>query len=227
MHRCAIISSLREAPIFRAIQEDAVTEILHTAQTRRFERGAKLAKQDARADAVYLISEGAFKLAAISSNGLSLVLALAVRGDVIGDASVLTQMPYFVTATASVESESLFWPAKTFERLARKFPQITVNCMGAAARRESRMIRRISSARNASSEMRIAGALTELAAPPTDTIRVGGRDIAELSDTTVYTVSRVLSRLKRQAIVTGGREHITVLDLQRLRALAEDPPSDT
>jgi CRP-like cAMP-binding protein len=108
-----------------------------------------------------------------------------------------------------------------FEKFARDVRQLQLNSIALAVTREQLLIRRICASSTEKVEERIARSLVQLETSRTESeaselLRVGGREIAELSDTTVYTVSRVISAWKRAGIVAGGRGRVTVLDLRRL-----------
>ena len=47
------------------------------------------------------------------------------------------------------------------------------------------------------------------------------KEVAEMTGTTLFTVSRVLSGWEEQGLVTGGRERITIKQPARLREIAE------
>jgi CRP-like cAMP-binding protein len=50
---------------------------------------------------------------------------------------------------------------------------------------------------------------------------ISRQDIAEMTGTTLHTVSRILSAWEGKGIVEGGRQKLTVTDPQRLLRLAE------
>jgi CRP-like cAMP-binding protein len=50
------------------------------------------------------------------------------------------------------------------------------------------------------------------------------QDIAEMTGTTLYTVSRTLSGWEQRGIVRTGRERVLVRRLDELQAIAEDLP---
>jgi CRP-like cAMP-binding protein len=54
------------------------------------------------------------------------------------------------------------------------------------------------------------------------------QDLAEMTGTTLYTVSRILSQWEQQHLVETGRERILIRQPHGLVAIAEDlsPPSD-
>jgi CRP-like cAMP-binding protein len=212
---------LERSALFRGIGPEALAKISKAAQRRHLTRGAKLANEAGMADFVHLIVSGSFKLSAVGSGGSAITLQFAREGDVVGEAGVLAGAPSSVTATAMLKGESLCWPAAIFVQLAQEVPQLAFNCVALAVRSEQRMVRRICASLGDKVERRVAGALVELAAVESGSesaalLPVGGKEIAELSDTTVYTVSRVIASWKRAGIVAGGRRRITVIDPKRL-----------
>ena len=48
------------------------------------------------------------------------------------------------------------------------------------------------------------------------------RDIAEMTGTTLYTVSRILAAWEEQGLVAGGRERIIINDPAKLKEIAEN-----
>lgn len=85
-------------------------------------------------------------------------------------------------------------------------------------------------------ERRIARALLRLAAQAGQheadgvciDFPISRQDVAELTGTTLYTVSRTLSQWEKQGIVQSGRKRVLIRSLRTLAALAEDlsPPPD-
>ena len=78
-------------------------------------------------------------------------------------------------------------------------------------------------------EQRIARALLRLTAQSGERTEQGGidltfsrQDLAEMTGTTLYTVSRSLSAWEKQGIISTGRERVTVLDPHGLVRIADD-----
>jgi CRP-like cAMP-binding protein len=55
---------------------------------------------------------------------------------------------------------------------------------------------------------------------------ISRQDIAEMTGTTLHTVSRTLSAWERQGLIESGRQRIVLRDPHRLFALAEDQNSE-
>jgi CRP-like cAMP-binding protein len=213
--------TLEKSILFRGIGREALAKILKAAQHRYLVRGAELANEGSRADFVHLIMSGSFKLSTFGSEGSVITLKFARVGDSIGETSALAGAPCLYTVTAMEKGECLYWAATTFEQLAHDVRQLALNCVALAVHNEQRIVQRLRASLNDDVERRIASALIELSAvesgsDPGDLLPIGGRGIAELSSTTIYTVSRVIAEWKRAGIVAGGRGRITVIDLARL-----------
>lgn len=81
-------------------------------------------------------------------------------------------------------------------------------------------------------ERRVARALLRLVAqigrPEEDGVTVAAplarQDLAEMTGTTLFTVSRILSAWEGQGIVSTGRERVTLRDSALLARIAEDLP---
>jgi CRP/FNR family transcriptional regulator, nitrogen oxide reductase regulator len=56
---------------------------------------------------------------------------------------------------------------------------------------------------------------------------ISRQDVAEMSGTTLHTVSRTLSAWEEQGLVEGGRQKITIREPDALLAIAEDQPTPT
>lgn len=55
---------------------------------------------------------------------------------------------------------------------------------------------------------------------------ISRQDVAEMTGTTLHTVSRILSAWESQGLVEGGRQRIVLRDPHRLRTLAESQDED-
>jgi CRP/FNR family transcriptional regulator, nitrogen oxide reductase regulator len=53
---------------------------------------------------------------------------------------------------------------------------------------------------------------------------ISRQDIAEMTGTTVHTVSRIFSTWESRGLIEGGRQKLLVRDLAELAALAESLP---
>jgi CRP-like cAMP-binding protein len=112
-------------------------------------------------------------------------------------------------------------------------PRVAVNALRFIAARYHDLQRRYRQLMTERVERRVARALLRLvhdAGRRVDagieiTFPVSRQDIAEMTGTTLYTVSRLLSAWEAQGIVQSGRQHIVLTKPHALVAIAEDLPS--
>jgi len=147
-------------------------------------------------------------------------------GDMIGCAAVFKGFPYPATATATTNSVVAAWSGKQFKELMRRHPQISANALAMVGARAEEMLERVREVTTDTAERRVAKALLRLSAKSRRTaaangqVMVSGQELAELSDTTLYTVSRAISAWKKAGIIAGGRGRIAIRNLERLKAIA-------
>lgn len=115
--------------------------------------------------------------------------------------------------------------------MARRFPAFGANTYRTVGTRLQETQTRVVEMSTEQVEQRIAHALLRLAnqtGRKTESgieidFPISRQDIAEMTGTTLHTVSRVLSRWEDIGIIASGRQKVTVKDAHRLVVLAENP----
>lgn len=221
-------SALENAPLFRALDQTVVRDLIKAASVRSIANNRAIFKQGDRPDHLYLVSQGKFKMASLAKDGSQRTLRFMGPGEIIGCAAVFHQIPYPATATATIDSIVMSWTASQFENLLHRYPQLAANALSIIGGRTMEMLQRLHEAATNTVVQRIARAVIQLADQTANPdprspvqLRLSRRDLAELSDTSLFTVSRTIAAWSRAQIVEGGRQRITVRDLARLRQLAE------
>jgi CRP/FNR family transcriptional regulator, nitrogen oxide reductase regulator len=141
---------------------------------------------------------------------------------------VFRRIAYPATATATIDSVVLAWTAAQFERLLRCYPQLAANALAVVGGRAEQMLQRLREFTTETVEQRIARILVRFAKQSGSkpdrqrelVLKISRQDLAELSDTTMFTASRVISAWSRAGIVEGGRGSIRLVDLKRLSQIA-------
>ena len=145
-------------------------------------------------------------------------------GDIIGCAAVFRGIAYPATGTAIEESSVLSWSVAQFNDLVSRFPLLASNALGIVSGRAEEFLQRLRENATERVEQRIARALLRIAATASrsgdERIAVSRQELAEIANTSLYTVSRTVSGWARQQLVTAGRGHITIRDRERLAGIA-------
>ena len=141
----------------------------------------------------------------------------------------MKSQPSPATATAVDDSVVLVWPSVAWPRLVAKFPALATNTLQTVGSRLQDSQARILEMSSEQVEQRVAHALLRLAKQAGRKVEHGveidfpisRQDVAEMTGTTLHTVSRILSAWEQQGLVEGGRQRIVLRDPHRLFGIAE------
>ena len=124
----------------------------------------------------------------------------------------------------------LAWDETEMHRLMEQIPQISINALGILASRVREFQDRLRELATERVERRIAHTLLRLARQTGRKVPEGvlidmhltRQDLAEMTGTTLYTVSRTLSQWEAQGLVQSSRERVVIRFPHGLVSIAED-----
>jgi CRP-like cAMP-binding protein len=233
MRRTAeFLASLGEAPLLRGLPPEAIDEVVARATEKELATGGTLFREGEAASSSYLVMKGRVKLTQVGADGNEVLLRFAGPRETVAVLALFEGESYPVTAQAAVESLLLAWHRDVLQDLFRRHPTLAVNAMrllSARLREVQERFRELATERVA---QRIARALVRLVRQVGRRVPAGvlidlplsRQDLAELTGTTLYTVSRVLSGWESQGLLESGRERVLVKHPHALVAIAEDLP---
>jgi CRP-like cAMP-binding protein len=151
-------------------------------------------------------------------------------GEEFGIIAVLSEINFPVTSQAVTDSEVIVWNDETLRRLMMERAQIAVNGMRILSARVQEFQQRTQELSTERMERRIARALLRLAqqsgkkvpAGVQIDLRLTRQDLAELTGTSMYSVSRTLSQWENLGLINASREHVTICLPHELVRIAED-----
>ncbi|WP_201861251.1 Crp/Fnr family transcriptional regulator [Microvirga soli] len=216
-------------PMFAGFPASDLDEILREAQPIRYPKGTAVFQQDEEAQSFFILLHGHLRVIKVTSDGQQVVVRFVTPGEIFGIAMAMGCATYPATALAIVDSIALVWPAVVWPRLVAKHPSLAVNTLQTMGGRLQDAHTRVVEISTEQVEKRVAHALLRLARQAGRQVEQGvqidfpisRQDIAEMTGTTLHTVSRILSSWEEQGLVTGGRQRITVRDPHKLFLLAE------
>jgi CRP-like cAMP-binding protein len=220
-----------EDRLFAGLDAGAKRTILDAGVPRMLRPRDVLAAQGDPATHFSLVVVGHLKLSRVTPDGREIIARFIGPGDPFAGIVLLEQPVYPVSATAVEASRVLSWPQDAIVELADRFPQLRANIVQEIARHMSDALERVGelstervAQRLARTLLRLAnhdgharGAAVEIAHPITR------QDLADLTGTTLFTVSRLLSRWEEQGLLSSTRGHITIERPASVRALVEAP----
>jgi CRP/FNR family transcriptional regulator, nitrogen oxide reductase regulator len=222
-------SVVADIPMFAGLPAGDVDDILREARAIRYAKGSAVFEQGAEADSFFVLLHGHLRVEKTSPQGHQIVVRYVSAGEVFGVAPALALKHYPATAIAAVDSVVLCWPAAAWPRLTAKFPALAASTLQTLGRRLQDTQARVMEMSGEQVEQRVAHALLRLAKQAgrkTDggveiDFPISRQDIAEMTGTTLHTVSRTLSAWESQGLVEGGRQRIVLRDPHALFGLAE------
>jgi CRP/FNR family transcriptional regulator, nitrogen oxide reductase regulator len=221
------------SPFFRGLAPHELEAVLQAAQRRKLSRGSYFFHQGEPATTFYILLEGRVRLTQISPEGHQVILHLATPGEGIGIIVALSNVPYPVAAEVVEDAAVLAWDSATTMQLLEKYPRLAVNGLRLVARRFGELQERYRELATERVERRVARALLRLARQMGKRVEEGvlidmilsRQDLAEMTGTTLYTVSRILSGWEQQGLVESGRERVIIRSPHGLVSIAEDLPA--
>ncbi len=224
---------LRKAALFRECTPEQLSAFLQAGTLRAVEEDGFFFQQGDPAIRLFVLTQGRGRLTQVTLDGQEVALRILVPGQMFGAIGLTdAQAAYPVTAQAMEDSQAVAWESAVFLKLAEKVPHMAFDMMGLMTAYVREMQDRYRELATERVEQRLARALMRLAAQTGRKTEEGvlidmtltRQDLAEMSGTTLYTVSRMLSEWERQGIISTGRERIVLTDPHGLVRIAEDLP---
>jgi len=224
--------SFGSAPLFAGLDAGARGIIIDAGRKHVLGCGSTLWQQGDAPQMLALVIDGQLKKTMIDAHGAQKTLQFIRCGGLVGAASAFGNFSHPTTLSATVITEILYWSADRFSGLMHVVPQLAINVLGIVGRQTDHLLRRLHEATSESADRRIARIVLRLVRegdPDGDCVpielRISRQELAELSDTTLFTVSRTVSAWNRMQILKAGRGRLTVINPAGLADLAGDAPA--
>ena len=222
-------SLVAELPLFAGLAPDALDDILVEARAVHHAKNSVVFEEGGDANSFFVLVHGHVRASKTTPDGQQVVVRYVVPGDVFGVAMAIGLAHYPATATAVNDSVVLVWPAAIWPRLIEKYPALATNALQTVGTRLQDTHTRVVEMSTEQVERRVAHALLRLAQQAGRKVEAGveidfpisRQDIAEMTGTTLHTVSRILSAWEQQGLVEGGRQRIVIRNPSKLLTLAE------
>lgn len=229
------VAVLQQCRFFADLDDTALTTIAQHAYPYRISSGYYLFHQGEPATTFYVLTQGRARVLQSSPEGQQVILGLIGAHREAGIVAAIEQAEYPLSLQAVEECHALAWDSAPLRDLLAQYPILALRAMRMVTGRFVQLQNLYRELATERVERRVARALLRLVAQAGEhtadgiriTIALSRQDIGEMTGTTLYTVSRIVSGWEKQGIVTAGRERVLVRDLARLTAIADDLASPT
>ncbi|MGV8939647.1 MAG: Crp/Fnr family transcriptional regulator [Allorhizobium sp.] len=220
---------VRSLSLFDKTSDADLDKLLASAVSRRVPQGESVFEQGAPATHFYLLLHGRLKVMQVTADGQQIIVRMVHPGDLFGFAKALQRVDYPGTAIAAAESVVLVWVTDMWPVFVEQNPALAIGAMQTIGQRLEEAHTRIREMSTEEVERRVAHTVLRLikqAGKKEETgiridFQISRQDIAEMTGTTLHTVSRILSAWEAKGLVEGGRQKLLVLDPAGLSKLAE------
>ena len=184
---------------------------------------------------MYILLSGQVKLSQLTESGQQIIVDYFGPGAAIGIIVGLSNVPYPLSAEVVEDCETISWQREDLYKLMLQFPQLALNGLDMLAIRFQVLQERFQEIATQRVEQRIARMLLRLtqqfgkktAEGILIDMPLARQDLAQMTGTNVYQVSRIVSKWEHDGLIKTGRKRFVLLKAHGLVAIAEDLPDVT
>ena len=186
---------------------------------RLYRAGQLIYLQGTEATSFYYLVRGSARSYISSPDGNERVLTVHQAGSIMGEASFFDRCPRVSSAAAVTDCEIVSVDQERLDGIFQKHPELALPMLQYLARTVRLLSAHVDGMSFLSADRRIARYLLSLP-PRQGALHCTHEEIGEAVGVSRVTVSRVLSQWSRQGLVSTGYGSLTLLDRDRLLALA-------
>jgi CRP-like cAMP-binding protein len=223
---------LARTELFRGVDNRALVEARGTAFKKRLATGDVLFSQGDPTSAIYIVVVGRLRATQTTPDGQQIIIRYIGPGEFAGFMALSSGTNHPGSAVAVEETHVMGWSTGVIRTLMEQHSGIAINALAALGARYHEMQLRLREIATERVEQRIAHAILRLAKhagrkTPNGieiAIPLSRQDLAEMSGTTLHTVSRVLSAWESAGHVDTGRRRVMVRKFDALENVAAAAP---
>jgi CRP-like cAMP-binding protein len=184
-------------------------------------------------DQIVLLLSGSAKITQIGPTGTEVILRLSGLGDVLGGFGAAVKDKQCCTAETLEDCRALVWESATFQILADRFPVIRRNILRILEERLRDLDERFREVSTENVASRLSSQLVRLAnqigkqEAEGVQVNLSRQELARLTGTTLFTVSRLLSQWEKEGTVSTRREVVSIRSIRALAAISTKDESAT
>ena len=219
------LSTMGQSKLFKGLPAEELSQLERISELRHFDKGDMLFHEGAPGDGFYVVATGQVKVFKMSFDGREQILHILGPGDPLGEVPVFAGQTYPANAQALAKAGLYFFPRKRLIDLYRESPSLAMNMLAVLSRRLREFTVLIENLSLKEIPQRLATYLVHQQAQRPVSARVkldvSKGVLSNILGTSQETLSRVLGRLTQEGLIEVHGKEIMLLDLDRLRELAE------
>jgi CRP/FNR family transcriptional regulator, nitrogen oxide reductase regulator len=219
---------LKDLEPFEGLDASQLRSVLDKATPNRFEKGSHIFQTGEPAERFYVLLDGYVRVVRHTEQGQQIILLHIPSGQFLGIAAALGYTSYPATALAVSDCLTLCWPTPLWRSFVEEYQGFGAAAMRSVGVRIEEFNEKIVEMATRQVEQRVAAVLLRLihqAGRETErgieiNFPITREDPAQMTGSTLHTISRLLSSWDKSGITQSGRKWILVCDRERLAALS-------
>jgi len=228
MNSGAIRSLVCGTRLLKGLEPPVCDELMESGRPVSAKAGAYLLNQGESSNTCYVLLRGKIRLLLHTPDGKRVIIDIIGPGHHLGFFVALTNKDYPISAEVIEPSELFAWNADTIQRVVYESPKLISTIFSALADRIMCLQSKVQQLATERIEQRLAHSLLTLAKNLGKQEQEGvlintpltHRDLAEMSGTNIYSVSRILGRWEQDDIILTGRRRIVLCRPEQLQELS-------
>ena len=205
-------SLLAALPPFSRLEKAQIRAILDLATPRRHDEGIAVFGEGMPAERFFLLLDGTIRVIRTTSGGEQIIALHIGPGQLFGIAPALGRDTYPAMAISASEVLVLSWPVKHWADFTSRYDGFASETYRTVGARLGEMQARITELATQQVEQRVAAALLRMASQSGRKVASGieidfpitRQNIADMTGTTLHTVSRLLSAWEKLVMLSGS-----------------------
>jgi CRP-like cAMP-binding protein len=221
------LAAIEQAPLFRGASEEEKWELATSGRDCRAARKEFFLQEGQPARESLLLCMGRVKLTQLSAEGSEFIVRLVGPGEQIGSLGLPPGGLHTATAEALEDSHALVWERRHLDALIEKSAALHRNALRIVAQRLHNSEQHSRELATEKVPQRLSRALLRLVGqvgrPAEGAVLVSltREELAQMTGTTLFTVSRIFSYWESQGIIRPRREGVLVDDSAGLVRIGE------
>jgi CRP-like cAMP-binding protein len=214
---------IRQFNSLKALSKEELIRISGCKTSKIIRKGEVIFEEGETLNGVYCVRDGICKLTKLSANGKDQIIKLVVKGELLGQRSIVSDESANLKATALNDMEVCFIPKAEILSDLKKNPDFTLDVLQHMAHDLKEADDIIVNMAQKSVRHRLAEALIHIhdsfGTNPDGTLSVilSREDFASIVGTATESAIRVLSQFKKEGLISTVGKQIKIEDLAGLR----------
>ena len=214
--------------LFRGLTEQECNEIASCGRYRTFARDELLFAQGQPMRSLILLQSGSVKHTQLSERGAEVLLWMSGSGDALNVLADTAPCSHSCSARAMEKCNALVWDYSRLQALLHQYPKIGKNISQILAGRLGELEERFREIATEKVAKRLALVLLRLlkqvgkSSDEGTQIFLSREELGQMTGTTLFTISRILSGWAEQGVIVPRREAVLITRPERLEAIGNE-----